>query len=131
MKKNIIISALAVILAAWAFNTVTGKRITLITVQDMVQDNMDFLDEDEERYCSSDYDIDSEKDIEYISIPAWRMKDGKLIAIRDMDTSHIKNCIKMIYRSNGTWRHQYLRYFEAELRKRKYLKNPPIIVYVD
>ena len=97
----------------------------------MVQDNMDFLDEDEERYCSSDYDIDSEKDIEYISIPAWRMKDGKLIAIRDMDTSHIKNCIKMIYRSNGTWRHQYLRYFEAELRKRKYLKNPPIIVYVD
>lgn len=97
----------------------------------MVQDNMDFLDEDEERYYSSDYDIDSEKDIEYISIPAWRMKDGKLIAIRDMETSHIKNCIKMIYRSNGTWRHQYLRYFEAELRKRKYLKNPPIIVYVD
>ena len=92
---------------------------------------MDFLDEDEERYCSSDYDIDSEKDIEYISIPAWRMKDGKLIAIRDMDILHIKNCIKMIYRYNDTWRDQYLRYFEAELRKRKYLKNPPIIVYVD
>lgn len=75
----------------------------------------------------SDYDIDSERleeDIEFIQIPAWRMKDGKLIAIRDMETSHIKNCIKMIYRSNGTWRHQYLRYFEAELRKRKYLKNP-------
>ena len=77
----------------------------------------------------SDYDIDSERleeDIEFIQIPAWRMKDGKLIAIRDMETSHIKNCIKMIYRSNGTWRHQYLRYFEAELRKRKYLKNQPI-----
>ena len=75
----------------------------------------------------SDYDMDSERleeDIEFIQIPAWRMKDGKLIAIRDMETSHIKNCIKMIYRSNGTWRHQYLRYFEAELRKRKYLKNP-------
>ena len=75
----------------------------------------------------SDYDIDSERleeDIEFIQIPAWRMKDGKLIAIRDMETSYIKNCIKMIYRSNGTWRHQYLRYFEAELRKRKYLKNP-------
>lgn len=79
----------------------------------------------------SDYDIDSERDIEYISIPAWRMKDGNLIAIQDMDTSHIKNCIKMIYRHNGTWRHQYLRYFEAELHRRKYLKNPPIIVYVD
>lgn len=97
----------------------------------MVQDNMDFLYENEERHCGSDYDIDSERDIEYISIPAWRMKDGNLIAIQDMDTSHIKNCIKMIYRHNGTWRHQYLRYFEAELRRRKYLKNPPIIVYVD
>lgn len=82
----------------------------------------------------SDYDIDSERleeDIEFIQIPAWRMKDGNLIAIQDMDTSHIKNCIKMIYRHNGTWRPQYLRYFEAELRRRKYLKNPPIIVHVD
>lgn len=75
--------------------------------------------------------IQSERDIEYISIPAWRMADGNLIAIKDMDTSHIKNCIKMIYRHNGTWRHQYLRYFEEELRSRKYLKNPPIVVYVD
>ena len=32
MKKNVIISALAVILADWAFNAVTGERITLITV---------------------------------------------------------------------------------------------------
>ena len=82
----------------------------------------------------SDYDIDSkrlEEDIEFIQIPAWRMADGNLIAIQDMDTSHIKNCIKMIYRHNGTWRPQYLRYFEAELRRRKYLKNSPIIVYVD
>lgn len=82
----------------------------------------------------SDYDIDSkrlEEDIEFIQIPAWRMADGNLIAIQDMDTSHIKNCIKMIYRHNGTWRHQYLRYFEEELRSRKYLKNPPIVVYVD
>lgn len=80
-----------------------------------------------EALYDSDYDLDSaHSDVESISIPAWRMKDGKLIAIRDMETSHIKNCIKMIYRSNGTWRHQYLRYFEAELCKRKYLKNQPI-----
>lgn len=83
----------------------------------------------------SDYDLDSTRlikdEVEFISIPAWRMADNTLIAIQDMDTSHIKNCIKMIYRSNGTWRHQYLRYFEEELRKRKYLKNPPIVVYVD
>lgn len=64
--------------------------------------------------------MQSEQDIEYISIPAWRMADGELIAIRDMKTSHIKNCIKMIYKKNGNWRHQYLRYFEDELRRRKY-----------
>ena len=62
----------------------------------------------------------SDKDIEYISLPAWRMKDNSLIAIKDMKTSHIKNCIKMIYRSNSKWRHQYLRFFEEELRERKY-----------
>lgn len=76
-----------------------------------------------EAIYGSDYDLDSEtldKGIEFIAIPAWRMKDGELIAIKDMDTSHINNCIKMIHKSNGKWRHQYLRYFEAELRKRKY-----------
>lgn len=77
-----------------------------------------------EALYGNDYDLDSTRSsVEFISIPAWRMKNGKLIAIRDMDTSHIKNCIKMIYRSNGTWRHQYLRYFEAELRKRKFLSS--------
>ena len=73
-----------------------------------------------EALYGSDYDLDStHSGVEFISIPAWRMADGNLIAIKDMDTSHIKNCIKMIYKSNGKWRHQYLRYFEAELRKRK------------
>lgn len=66
------------------------------------------------------YSYDNNEDIEYIEIPAWRMKDGTLIAIQDMETSHIKNCIKMIYRTNGNWRHGYLRLFENELRKRKY-----------
>lgn len=77
-----------------------------------------------EALYGSDYDLDStHSGVEFISIPAWRMADDNLIAIQDMDTSHIKNCIKMIYRKNGTWRHQYLRYFETELRKRKFLKN--------
>lgn len=82
----------------------------------MFLDNMDFLDQDM---------IDSsrliEDEVEFISIPAWRMNDGKLVAIKDMETSHIKNCIKMIYRTNGTWRHQYLPYFKDELLKRKFL----------
>lgn len=69
-------------------------------------------------------ELSKQDEVEHITmvthIPAWRTSDGKLIAIKDMETSHIKNCIKMIYRSNGTWRHQYLRYFKAELRKRKF-----------
>lgn len=82
-----------------------------------------------EALYGSDYDLDSTRSsVEFISIPAWRMKNGKLIAIKDMDTSHIKNCIKMIYKSNGKWRHQYLRYFEAELRKRKFLS--PKVIYL-
>lgn len=73
-----------------------------------------------EALYGSDYDLDStHSSIEFISIPAWRMRNGKLIAIKDMDTSHIKNCINLIYKSKGTWRHQYLRYFNAELKKRE------------
>ena len=68
-------------------------------------------------------DLITDHYVEYISIPAWRTADGNLIAIRDMETSHIKNCIKMIYRRNGTWRPQYLKYFETELRIRKKLNN--------
>ena len=60
--------------------------------------------------------------VEHHVVPAWRMNNGELIAIKDMETSHIKNCIRMIYRKNGTWRHQYLRYFENELRRRKHEK---------
>lgn len=69
--------------------------------------------------------LSEQNGIEYITmvthIPAWRMSNGKLIAIRDMETSHIKNCIKMIHKSNGKWRPQYLRYFTDELCKRKFL----------
>ena len=37
-----------------------------------------------------------------------------------MTTSHIKNCIKLIYKKNGTWRNGYLKYLKEELIKRKY-----------
>lgn len=59
------------------------------------------------------------------------MADGNLIAIQDMDTSHIKNCMKMIYKRNGNWRTQYLKYFKEELMKRKYLPPTPPIIYID
>lgn len=87
--------------------------------------------EEQSWFGLEDLAIKSEQEVEFISIPAWRMADGQLIAIQDMDTSHIKNCIKMIYRHNSTWRHQYLRYFEEELHKREFLKNPPKVVFID
>lgn len=52
----------------------------------------------------------------------WVTSDGHSIPISEMDTQHIKNCIHLIYKRNGNWRHQYLRLFEDELRKRKFNK---------
>ena len=87
------------------------------------QDWFGLEDQALEALYGSDYDIDSEtlnEGIEFMVFPAWRMRNGKLIAIKDMDTSHIKHCIKMIYESNGTWKYPYLKYFKAELITRKY-----------
>ena len=85
-----------------------------------------------EALYDSDYDLDSiHSGVEFTSIPAWRMADGNLIAIRDMETSHIKNCIKMIHRKNNTWRPQYLRYFETELERRKLLNKPSIVTFIN
>jgi hypothetical protein len=61
----------------------------------------------------------------------WETKDGSLIEISNMNTSHIKNCIKMIYRYNGNWRHRYLRLFEKELRKRKMKKEQLTLNNID
>lgn len=80
------------------------------------------------RYCSGVtlFGSDStplKEDEEFIPTSIWRTRHGNLIAIKDMSTSHIKNCIKMIHRSNDTWRYQYLKYFEIELHKRNSLNN--------
>lgn len=81
------------------------------------------------------YDPDKDEDVkvlngvvhivEHYAVPAWVTADNELIAIKDMETSHIKNCIRMIYRKNGTWRQQYLRYFKAELLRRKLQNSEP------
>ena len=33
----------------------------------------------------------------------WTTKDGKRLKLRDMETSHIENCIKMLERSLSDW----------------------------
>lgn len=74
--------------------------------------------EDQDWFGLEDLIIE-EQGIEYINIPAWRTKDGTLIAIKDMSISHIRNCIQMIYRSKGTWRAQYLEPLKDELYRRQ------------
>lgn len=43
----------------------------------------------------------------------WTCKDGREILVRDMDTSHIINCIRLI--KNRNWRREYLDRLELEL----------------
>jgi hypothetical protein len=48
----------------------------------------------------------------------WLCKDGRIIAIEDMDTSHLTNCVAKIRRSSRGWRKQYLEPMVAELESR-------------
>ncbi len=82
----------------------------------------DFIEDHHPEFCfgCKAVPVVDKNNIPYIDDePCWEMADHELIAVKDMDTSHIKNCIRKIYRSNGRWRHQYLRIFESELRNRR------------
>jgi len=46
----------------------------------------------------------------------WRTHDGKVLHVKDMTTTHIKNCMRMIGQSDDFY---YV--FEAELRRRRNL----------
>ena len=59
----------------------------------------------------------------YPHSPVWVTQDGQKLKIEDMSTSHIKKCLKMIYKSNGSWRREFIRPFECELRRRKYIQS--------
>ena len=49
----------------------------------------------------------------------WVTRDGTKCLISKMQTSHIKNCIRMIQRSNYSWRLEYLEPLVLELKKRQ------------
>jgi hypothetical protein len=71
-----------------------------------------------------DYDLDEILDTGY-----WTTKDGKRLQIKDMETSHIKNCINYILKSyeiknkNELDEDDYIKYkieeFEDELKERE------------
>lgn len=73
-----------------------------------------------EYMSSEDTDWDSAW-MNYIPETLWECKDGTILAIEDMKTSHIKNCIAMIERSikaNRPWRPEYLEPLTQELKRR-------------
>lgn len=48
----------------------------------------------------------------------WIKKDGELIHVSNMETSHIHNCIKMLNRNDSPFKDIYIPMFERELKKR-------------
>jgi hypothetical protein len=77
--------------------------------------------EEQDWFGTEDIALDAEQDYQsQLEDHLWETKDGFLIKIEDMETSHIKNCLHKIYKSNGTWRSEYTRLFENELRRRKF-----------
>lgn len=73
-------------------------------------------------------DIDPE-DLAIIraNVSIWETIDGKLMAIEDMSTNHIENCIKKILKSikeGRNWRVSYLAPLREELLKR----DAPLII---
>ena len=85
-----------------------------------MSDNMD------DYWCRYWEEIDwSEEELEMedrFRYKEWVTKDGKRLKIKDMETSHIKNCLKFVNKEiNGKrwcYADEYTKLFEAELRKR-------------
>ena len=85
-----------------------------------MSDNMD------DYWCSywEELDLEQEKiEMEYrFKNKLWVTKDGKELKIKDMETSHIQNCIKHVNKKiNGRqWEYaeEYTKLFNEELKAR-------------
>lgn len=49
----------------------------------------------------------------------WVTKDGRYMRINEMETSHIRNCIRMLNRNDSPYKDPYIKAFEEELAERK------------
>lgn len=79
----------------------------------MVLDNMDFLNTEE-------YNREEAEHKEYDYTPFWVTIDGDTLRIKDMTTSHIRNCMGMIEKSDFEWRGELYSFLKEELIKRQY-----------
>lgn len=69
------------------------------------------------------YEFELEKERQYqhnLDEHIWIGAGNRRYIIEYMTTQHIKNCMHMIYKKNGTWRHEYLQLFQNELLRRKW-----------
>lgn len=69
------------------------------------------------------YELELERERQYqhnLDEHIWIGAGNKRYIIEYMDTQHIKNCMHMIYKKNGTWRHEYLQLFQNESLRRKW-----------
>ena len=48
----------------------------------------------------------------------WITKDGRYLHVSEMETSHIRNCIRMLERNDSPFKDTYIPMFEKELAER-------------
>lgn len=67
--------------------------------------------------------IDKQGQVTFKQIPEnfeyWLTEDGRYMAVKDMESSHILRCIGTIFNSNRGWRAAYLPHLQAELDRRE------------
>lgn len=86
----------------------------------MVEDSIPYSGDDNMNYPDYEDMLLYASNTPKIDYSVWKMKEGIEIPIKQMKTSHIKNCIRTITRNEG-WRKGYLKSLIIELVDRNEL----------